>query len=319
MSLSPRLKTLMMSTRIVLACAGLCAGLACAANPAAGAPAGTAPAASLAPLPSPAQLAVQVFPGWSDSLADAGVAHGGYAQWITNVNRVRFDPRLVLRTDAAHLTLIAGLVPAGEDGQPSTAHNTPLGLAAYQFELRGGAWSLARRQGVFAMRGFFGEATVHAVALSNRQQGVAVEYGSCWGGYCGTWLALYEADGAAMRTNPAVELALSGHDENAALDCSRRLQPLIKPHDQDTALHDDGTRPDSHDCYAIEGSWSIEAAHNGRDGHDGPGDLVLHYQGAISRAETHAALPVAIDQRQVLHYGGGRYRAVSGFDPVPPI
>jgi hypothetical protein len=46
---------------------------------------------------------------------------------------------------------------------------------------------------------------------------------------------------------------------------------------------------------------------------------VIHYQGAISRADAHAAAPVAIDQKQVLRYGSGKYRAVSGFNPVPPI
>jgi hypothetical protein len=170
---------------------------------------------------------------------------------------------------------------------------------------------------VFALRGFFGTANLRAVALSSRRQAVAVEYGSCWGGYCGTWLALYEVDQEAVQREPAVELALSGHDENAALDCTRRLQPLIKPHAQDTGLREDGTRPDSHDCYVIDGSWSIEAAHNPHNADDQPGDLVLHYQGAISRGDAQA--PAAIDQRQVLRYGSGKYRAVSGFDPVPPI
>jgi hypothetical protein len=322
MSRSHRLKTSMTLTRTALACAGLCVGLAHAAVPIA-----AAPATAAQPAPSPAQLAALAFPGWSEgqaaryqtvSVAEAEVAHGGFARWVVNASRVRVDPKLVLRLDASHLTLIAGLAPANEDGQPVTAHNTPLGLAAYQFELRGAAWSLTRRQGVFAMRGFFGEAAVRAVALSNGRQGVALEYGSCWQGYCGTWLSLYEADGPAMRTRPAVELTLSGHNENAALDCSRRLQPLVKMPAQDTALRDDGARPEGHDCYAIEGSWAIEAR-DGQDAHDGPGDLVLHYQGAMSRAGAHAAPPVAIDQRQVLRYGGGRYRAVSGFDPVPPI
>lgn len=293
-----------------------CAALACAPASAAG---------KLAPTPTPVQLTEQVFPGWSDSMAgrvqtvSLPVDHSArenYASWNAGENRVSVDPRLVLRFDASHLTLVAGLVPAGENGKPAAAHTTPMALAAYQFELHDGAWHLARRQGVFALRGFFGAATLHAVALSSHHQAVAVEYGSCWGGYCGTWLALFEADANMVRRDPAVELTLSGHDENAALDCSRRLQPLIKPHEQDTALHDDGARPESHDCYVIEGSWSIDGAHVP---HDEPGDLVLHYQGAMSRAEAHAQAPVAVDQRQVLRYESGKYRAVSGFNPVPPI
>ena len=74
-------------------------------------------------------------------------------------------------------------------------------------------------------------------------------------------------------------------------------------------MHDDGATAAAHDCYAIAGSWEV-----------GPvGDLLMHYRGAISRADAQAVGPVAIDQRQVLRYGNGRYRAVSGFNPVPPI
>jgi hypothetical protein len=308
----------MMPTRTTLAWAGLCAGLAGSAP----ALAGTALPGAPAPAPSPAQLAALVFPGWSEgqaaryqtvSVAEADVARGGFAQWFANAGRVRVDPRLVLRTDASHLTLIAGLAPAGEEGKTLASHNTPMGLAAYQFELHGSTWTPLLRQGVFAARGFFGEATLHAVALSSRRQGVAVEYGSCWQGYCGTWLAVYEADGATMKANPAVELALSGVNVDSTGDCMRRLQPLIKPHPQDPAARNEIVRPETHDCYAIESSWSFEATR------DQPGDLVIHYQGAMSRADAHAQPPAAIDQRQVLRYVGGRYRAVSGFDPVPPI
>lgn len=286
-------------------------------------------AANLAATPAPAQLAAQAFPGWSDSAAGRiqtvnlaatpDLTRGSYASWNAGANRVQVDPRLVLRLDATHLTLVAGLVPATEDGRPNTAHSTPMALAAYQFELRGGAWILAGRQGVFALRGFFGAATLRAVALSSQRQAVAVEYGDCWQGFCGTWLALYEVDKDMVKHQPAVELALSGHDENAALDCARRLAPLIKPRAQDTAVRDDGTPPGNHDCYVIEGSWSIDAAHGAHDAQDEPRDLVLHYQGAMSRGEAHAQAPSAIDQRQVLRYGSGKYRAVSGFNPVPPI
>lgn len=308
-----------MSIRIVLASIGLCAGLNAL-------PTHAAPGPDAGP-PSPAQLAALAFPGWNDTpagrlqpisvAAGPGMGRGGYAGWAENATRVLVVPKLVLRADAGHLTLIAGLVPSGADGASYASHQTPMALAAYQFDRRGNGWSLTHQQGVFAMRGFFGEAAARAVALSSRRQAVAVEYGSCWGGFCGTWLSLYEMDGGQVRITPAVELALSGHNENAALDCSRRLQPLIKPHAQDNAMRDDGTRPDSHDCYVIESTWAIEPTHD--PAHDEPGDLVIHYLGAMSRADAHAAPPVAVDQRQVLRYGGGRYRAISGFDPVPPI
>jgi hypothetical protein len=124
---------------------------------------------------------------------------------------------------------------------------------------------------------------------------------------------VYEVGRDMVRREPAVEVALSGINADSAADCQRRLLPLVKPHGQEPGARDDGGASNTHDCYAIEGSWSVDATH------DQPGDLTVHYQGAISRAESSAAPPTAVDQRQVLRYGNGKYRAVSGFSPVPAI
>lgn len=279
-----------------------------------------APAAAV----TPAQLAALAFPGWNDSPAGrvqtvtlprmpgtfSNPARGG---WIAGPNRVLAEPRLVLRIDATHLTLVAGLAPSEEGSRHSAAQTTPMALAAYQFEQRDGKWQVAGRQGVFALRGFFGEANVRAVALSGQRQAVGVEYGSCWQGYCGTWMALYELDNGIVRQEPAVEMALSGINVDAIADCPRRLQPLLKPHMQDPSAHDDRAAPEGHDCYAIDSSWTIDPSR------EQPGDLVIRYQGAISRADAHALPPNPVDQRHVLRYGSGKYRAISGFNPVPPL
>jgi len=275
------------------------------------------------PVPTAAQLAALAFPGWNDSTAGRvhgaalpaipGMVHSVHTGWNQGMNRVLVEPRLVVRTDATHLTLIAGLVPAGDDGRSRAVHATPMALAAYQFEQHGGTWGVIGRQGIFALRGFSGAAAVREIALAARRPAVAVEYGSCWQGYCGTWLAVYEVNRDMVRHEPAVELALSGINIDSAADCQRRLVPLIKPRTPDAAPRNDGADADSHDCYAIESSWAIDATH------DQPGDLTIRYQGAMSRAEAHAGPPAAIDQRQVLRYGNGKYRAISGFSPVPAI
>jgi len=280
-----------------------------------------APAPAATAEPGAGQLMAQAFPGWRDDAAGRvrtvsvphipGVTDARGASWETGAQRVLAAPGLVLHTDATHLTLIAGLVPAGPDGKSTATHLVPMALAAYQFERRGGAWTLAASQGVFALRGFFGQAGLRGVTLAGQHQGLAVEYGSCWGGYCGSWLALYELHGATLQGTPLVEMALTGTNIHAVADCARRLQPLVKTPHGDTGLHDDSVTPDSHDCYAVDSNWHIGPARGQA------GDLVVRYHGAISRAEAHAAAPVAIDQRQVLRYEGGRYRAVEGFNPVP--
>ncbi len=271
-------------------------------------------------LPAPGQLAALAFPGWSDS--GGGRVHtvqvppgggGGASGWASGAVRVVVEPKLVLRGDGERLTLVAGLVPAAEDGRPAAAPQTPMALAAYQFERSKGAWRVSGRQGIFAWRGFAGTATLHAVALSEQRQGLGVEYGGCWQGYCGTWLALYEVNKGGIRREPAVELALSGTNLAGAGDCPRRLQPLVRPRGAEPAARPETVGGQEHDCYEIESTWAVEPAG------EQPGDLSIHYQGAISRSETRLAPPVAIDQRQVLRYGSGKYRAISGFNPVPPI
>ena len=282
-----------------------------------------------APLPSPmpppaAQLMALAFPGWRDDdtgrLQTAtlphlpGGAHGGHAGWHEGANRVQAFPGPVLRIDASHLILIAGLVPAASDGsRAAVSQPTPMALAAWRFERRDKGWQVSGSQDVFALRGFGGTARLRAAALSRRHQGVAVEYGSCFDGYCGAWLALYELDKGTMRHEPAVELALAGNNLEGDADCAQRLQPLLKPQAQDVAARGSDKALDEHDCYAIESSWSIDT------GRAQPGDLTIRYQGAMSRAARGAAAPLAIDQQQVLRYESGRYRAVSGFNPVPPI
>ncbi|MGJ7918151.1 hypothetical protein ACI48D_22110 [Massilia sp. LXY-6] len=302
----------------------LCAALAAASVLGAGATPSHMSAASAA-LPAPAQLMALAFPGWADSTAARvqtvslpGPAPGaGRDGWSAGPARVIAEPKLVLRLAPGRVMLVAGLAPAGEDGKPAVSQLTPMALASYRFEQRGTAWVVAGRQGVFAWRGFHGTANVRAVTLSEQRQGIGIEYGSCWDGYCGTWMALYEVEKGAVRREPAVEMALSGLNADSAADCARRLQPLVKPHTPEpvpVSSHlPEGAHTDSHDCYAIESGWTIEASRGQ------PGDLVIHYQGAMSRAEAHLAPPVAIDQRQVLRYGSGKYRAVSGFNPVPPI
>lgn len=284
-----------------------------------------------APLPSPmpptppaAQLMALAFPGWRDDEAGRlqtatlphlpGGAHGSHSGWRAGANRVLAVPGPVLRIDATHLMLIAGLVPAAPDGSRAALPQlTPMALAAWRFERRGSGWRVSGSQDVFALRGFAGSARLHAAALSRRHQGVAVEYGSCFDGYCGTWLALYELDKGTMRHAPVVELALAGDNVEGSADCAPRLQPLFKPQAAAAVSRGGPAAPDAHDCYAIESSWAIDTAR------EQPGDLTIRYQGAMSRAQQHPAAPEAIDQRQVLRYESGRYRAVSGFNPVPPI
>ncbi len=272
-----------------------------------------------APLPSPSKLAEIAFPGWSGSTkTHVRTVHlmrenrNGWDVDEQGAALALIEPKLVLQSAEDRLTLVAGLVPADADGRPAASHATPMALAAYQFHRGGDGWRLVSRQEGFDFQGFFGDATVRPVALSERRAGIAVESGSCWQGYCGTWLAVYEfRDGRAM-PEPVLETALGGANINSAGDCARRLQPLVAAKNHDD--HTDGDVPaGSHDCYAIEGRWSVARSEAE------PGEVTLRFKGAMSRRDASAAPAAAIDERERFQYRGGKYEWVEGDNPVPAI
>jgi hypothetical protein len=255
------------------------------------------PGGAAAALPTPAQLAQLVFPRWSDSAAGRvqTVTLARSAQgWGTGAPmRVLVAPKVVLRGAADQLTLIAGLVPAREDGAADIARATPMGLAAYRFRRTGTKWQLNARQEGFDYQGFFGEAKVHQLVLSNLRRGIAVEAGSCFSGYCGAWMSLYELDDGKVRPRLIGGLAVRGSNVDTASDCAQRLAPLVtikatqKVADADASL-------EPHDCYAIDTTWSVAPSPTT------PGELTIHYRGAISHGDARGPAPLAIDQRQVL-------------------
>lgn len=274
-------------------------------------------AAGAAPPPSAETLARIVFPGTEGRLAGSvqtvALPGNGRGWGSGEPMRVVIDPRLALHSGADSITLIVAMVPADSDGKPAAFHPTPVALSAYRFRQAGAHWALMARQEGFAYQGFFGEADVRPLTLSERTQGLAVQTGSCWGGYCGSWVALYQLDDPSVAPRPVAALTVKGINSTSATDCAGRLRPLIGGDPADTRPDIDA-RPESHDCYAIESDWSIAPSANAV-----PGELTIHYRGAISRAASKPGPPERIDQRQVLRYTNGAYQVVSGTNPIPPI
>lgn len=263
--------------------------------------------------PSMRELMRIAFPGWSPDRAQIVALVAANPVWDQNPQpKVLAEPKLLLRTGPHSLTLIAGLVPAYADGASVAAHPTPMGLGAYHFRRVGSAWALDQRQDGFGYQGYFGAATLREAPLSDTRQGIAVESRSCWQGYCGTWVALYELDGGQFKTAPAAEAMIGAINVFGTDDCAKRLRPLqvfkIAP-----SRTDDADRP--HDCYAIKSTWSFAPAAAE------PGDLIIHFKGVFSKGSEQgpAAKPVRIDQRQVLRYRDGKYEPLSGSNPVPNI
>lgn len=266
--------------------------------------------------PDAAQLMEIVFPGWHDS----GEGHEQVVtlephkyRWGDGPTRVIVDPQLLVHTGLDAMTLLAGLAPS-DQGKSNASHVDPMVVSAYHFIRAGTGWRLASRQEGFAFGGGFGkDATLSQVALAAHTQGIALEAQYCNMGTCVRWMQLYVLDKGKVRPEPVADLLLANTDFGLAEDCARRLRPLI--HEPPFGLQGYDIFPsDWHDCYSVEGSWSITPSAGTR-----PGDLTVRFRGAMSRAATDPGPPVAIRQRMVMRYSHGKYQVVSGRNPVPPV
>jgi hypothetical protein len=271
--------------------------------------------AAAADLPGAADLVRIVFPAWQD-------ADGKRVQLVTLPEsaegwgtggpiRVEVQPKAAVRTSSRSMILVVGLAPTG-DGEVFASHALPMGLSAYHFRLEDGRWILAGRQEGFAYEGFFAEALVRPLALSRNVAAVGVESGSCWQGYCGSWMSVYQLGENGVIAKPVAHMALDGYNYNSAGDCRRRLRPLVEVEPGD--IHDDDVPGDSHACYKIKGEVSVEPSNGAQ-----PGDLVVRYQGAMSAPAVNSAPPTAVSQSLVLRYENGEYRVISGTNPIPSI
>jgi hypothetical protein len=252
-----------------------------------------------------------VFPGWQDDdkgrMQDVTLPPNPDGWGDDTEQTVRVDPKLLIATSPDTVTLVAGMAPA------EVAHPTPMGLSAYYFRRSGGKWTLEAKQEGFGYEGYFAEAALRQIALAPRIAAIGAESGTCWQGYCMEGISIYRLDAGKVAPKPVARIVLGGYDYNAAGDCRRRLLPLVtlEPGDLNT---DDGVPPESHACYKISATWSVGPSTGAQ-----PGDLTIHFTGALSPASIKPGPPRRIDQKQVMRYVGGEYRVISGDNPIPSI
>jgi hypothetical protein len=271
--------------------------------------------------PQPDELLQLAFPKWKDEEGSRVVAIPTNAvtrAWDSKQGRTRnviAAPRQVVRTVPDRIVLLAALTPAGDGGAPQVAHGTPLGLAAYTFQPGKDGWKLVRRQEPFDLQGFEGQAHMEVVPLSTSEQALHVTWGSCWQGRCVDLLALYALGADGVRAQPLVVQKFRGNNVYARPDCVHRLRELMPDIQPGEGGHE---KVPAGPCYAIEGRWEIDIGGAAAHGRGAPGPLILHFTGAISKANGPVNLPAQrIDQKVTFEFRGGRYVPVSGNNPVP--
>jgi hypothetical protein len=279
------------------------------------------PAAAQAPeedMPSKGDLIIVAFPTWSDDTAGRvqSIALTRLTQrWTPDTppkakqRKVIVEPTLVLRAAPGRFVLLATMQPADDDGGADWNHTTPAGLAAYTFTTSPAGWKLLKRQEPFDLKGFEGAARVEPVRLSKAAQGLVAEYGSCWQGYCGRWISVYEVGKDGVKPAGIADLPLAADNVYAHPDCVRRLRPELPGLRPGDPVKDAAGVPPG-ECFRIEGRWNIEEAETT------PGAFIVDFSGAQSAKDSPAQ---RIFGRLRYQWRGGRYEPGSGSNPVPKI
>lgn len=273
-------------------------------------------------LPAAEDLMVLAFPKWTDdsdgrlqAIKLNAVARGwaGAGKSKTATRLVIVQPKFATKLGPKRIALIATLVPAYADGTPDISHVQPLGIAAYIFTPSKAGWKLSARQEPFALHGFFGAADISQLQLAPDYPAVLAEYGSCWQGYCNSWISLYDFDARGVRAKPILQQAVEAQNIGALAGCAERLAPVMPGiRAASDGTEEDLRKADAQRCIAVQGVLQVAQPERG------PGDMTIEFKGARSESVRGAPQPAEpIAQKMRFAYRAGKYEVESGQNPAP--
>jgi hypothetical protein len=236
-----------------------------------------------------------VFPEWSPTGTGANqllALPGGSDEHSAAVEtEARIMPTHVIRLDETHAVMVTEAAAIDDDGEPQRCHACAVNLGAYFFSHDDKGWRLDARTDSIGAVGADGHGGDMKVARLGNAYVLFAEWGSCWQGYCGTWLEPFGFwPGKAKRLGEAIRL--SAENSGAVGDCDAN----------DPALGS------SQPCYEVSGKWSIR-----KD------QLVIDFKGTTRDAAEEGLRPPATPVAAQAHFAlqGEALTLVSGTNPVP--
>lgn len=159
--------------------------------------------------------------------------------------RAEITPIYVVRLDETHAALLTNTRAIAEDIQrPYTCHMCPGFVGAYFFEHDANGWRMTARQDAATQSGVEGDIGTTSIAkLSDGHYALASEWGSCWQGYCGTWLVVLglEPGKAALLSRG---IPLSAENDGARGACSALDSPPTEDENK-------------HECFDVRSKWKF--------------------------------------------------------------
>ena len=269
-----------------------------------------------APAPAPptisatlkrSELMALVFRGWQDGqppnqpdivqLPEIG-SDGNPVAGSEAEQKAQVTPREVVRLDDTHAVMLTEAVPLDEQGQPMNGHVSGAWLGAYFFEQGPDGWALTKRSDAVDYLGFSGNmGDTQVERIAPQRFVLTVTNGSCWQGYCGRWLAVYELGAGEVR-ELMDSVPLAGSNIGADEACEQVL---------------DGKTPETPprgECFDVSGTPEFAL---GTD--DDPGGMRIVFGG--KRAAGARAGLQTVDSTTVYAYRRKAYVLTEGRNPVP--
>lgn len=269
-----------------------------------------------------ADLMRAVFPGWQDKQEGNGRVFdvdvpdrddkGNFSRDLVS-SRLDIRPREVIKLDDTHAVMLTEGVEVTDDGERVDSHASGAWLGAYFFRAEGTGWTLERRDDGVDYDGFEGSyGDSHVVKLASGEFGLLLETGSCWQGYCGSWVSVYGISPAHI-DNLARSIKVSATNRGSSDECSDVLThgDASETSRSPNAGGDYASAEGTPQCFDVNGNIAVD------QGTNGPGDLRITFGGFETVADKQGASIRRVRDVAVYRMKDGKYQLVEGRNPVP--
>ncbi len=245
-----------------------------------------------------------VFPSWQS--ADQGKVQQLDLSATTSAKNktdavavlTEVTPLYVVRLDDTHAAMVTQALPVDDSSKPMDCHACSGTIGAYFFEHKADGWQLAQRQDAVAQSGVEGNiGKTNISKLSDGHYALTAEWGSCWQGYCGSWLVVVGlVPGKATLLAPGI--ALSADNDGAYGACSAL----------DGAQDDSNQTDEAHECFEVSSKWQFQGNR-----------LLVNFEGRLGELDANGKpLPVKkVAQQAAYAIEPGRMVLQAGSNPVP--
>lgn len=153
-------------------------------------------------------------------------------------------PLYVVKLSESHAVMLTQALPVDSNGEALACHACPGYVGAYSFTRYPSGWRLTARQDAVAEIGVNGSlGKTQIVRVGENGFLFTADWGSCWQGYCGHWLALMSLQ--PDRAIPYAPDLISAENTGAHEECGSS---------PGSAVISDPV----HQCFDVKGTWKIQ-------------------------------------------------------------